>query len=298
MEGGKRLRRALYLMIAAFSFVVPASSQTTDSLADLTIAELLSQTFLPQGAQLAGPQGAIFGVLLPFIIVFTLIYVGMRRMDVLGRRETQVLALAIALFLIPSGGYRTISQFLLALFGVGAEGLVIPGIGVSPEISFLSGLTEIQRCGVVSLIVGGVVGLILNAGPPEDQSGDDGGDWLAMFGKRGFSVGEFLITLVFISATWLTMCGPGPLITAFGWLLVFIVGFKLLSAYYVAGGGGLPALLSIVGLLVIAMLLRSQEMLPEAIRNIGTVILQATVGIIALVIIMVLLLAYIALNTR
>ncbi len=281
------LKRALGLVLASLSFAVPASASyhTTSPL-----AEIFSETFLPQGAQLAGIQGLLYGVILPFVIVFTLIYVGMRQLDALGKRETQVLSLTIALFLIPSGGYRIVSEFFLALFGLGAGGFGVPGVTGSVEISWLSGLTQVQRCGVMSLIVGGVAALILNAGPAKDQDGNGNGkDMWKIFGKRGIHLGEILIILVFMSATWLTTCGPGPLITAIGWLLVFLVGYKLLSAYYVAGGGGLPALLSLVGLLVIAILLRSQELLPDAIQNLGNLILTATVGIILLIIIAMLL---------
>ncbi|MFB6294130.1 MAG: hypothetical protein ABEI97_00060, partial [Candidatus Nanohaloarchaea archaeon] len=80
-----------------------------------TLGNFLNTYFLPQNAQVSGMSELIFIVILPLIIVAILLYLGLNTF--LPQRQSQALGVLLALFIIPSGGYRLISGILLTVFG-------------------------------------------------------------------------------------------------------------------------------------------------------------------------------------
>ncbi len=127
---------AILLLIVLFSPAVAAQDYAFIADCDYTgdLQGTMECTFLPEDTQIEGYQHLIFGILLPFLFVFSAL--GLTLGNIFGRtRETGVMSLVMSLFLIPSGGYRFVSEFFLAIGGLGADGFTMPGTAWTVDLT-------------------------------------------------------------------------------------------------------------------------------------------------------------------
>lgn len=123
MTVSTRMRTAaLSVVLIALSTITAAYGHGGSS------SMFLNQYFLPADAQVQGLGGVIFGVLAPVGLVMILFYIALSNIFTEHEREATALAVLLALFTIPSGAYKTISELLIGLFGV-AGGTTGPATG-------------------------------------------------------------------------------------------------------------------------------------------------------------------------
>ncbi|MFB6265988.1 MAG: hypothetical protein ABEI07_02780 [Candidatus Nanohaloarchaea archaeon] len=124
----------LSLVLPSLASLSSAASYYSDP-----ATRFMNQYFLPRTAEVSGISGLLFGVLIPFGIVLILLYYALD--NVIGGREAKALAVLISLFIIPSGGYRIISNLFLVVFGLGNTSRVAgPGTISIPGLGPVSGL--------------------------------------------------------------------------------------------------------------------------------------------------------------
>lgn len=192
------LRSAIVgLFLAALASAASAQSPTVN---------FFNQYFLPAGSGITGMGALIFTVLVPFLIVAILLYEGLNMF--LERRPAAALGVLIALFIIPSGGYKIISGLFMSAFGLGTG----VGTGVGPVASLIPG-GSIQNPALIAAFVtflGGMVAFQKLSG-----SGDLGG-----FELVGSMTAAAVAFFAFGGAI-------GPFIEVFAWLLVLAIGWEI-----------------------------------------------------------------------
>ncbi len=204
----------------------------------------LNSYFLPADAQISGTSGLIFGVLAPLAIVIVLLNLGLER--AMGkRRETKALAILVALFIIPSGGYKTISQLLIGFFSIGATAGGVTGGPVIPGIGPVSGYGFAGLAAVASFIA---MAYYFNSS----------GQGVALSELATAGIGAALIYFVLQGGFSLWSLVGSLVVVGIGWY-IFKMGVKSqqFSGY----------LVSILGFFMMVGGLRSVQGLPDPVRG-------------------------------
>lgn len=138
------------------------------------ISGYLNQYFLPVDAQVTGVGGVVFGVLAPVGIVMILFYIALDNVFSGHGREVKALSILFALFTIPSGAYKTISELLIGIFNVaGSTGTttgptfygfqqmelisILAGIGVAAAVLYMAYDTnsiDIEKGAIMASLAG------------------------------------------------------------------------------------------------------------------------------------------------
>lgn len=204
----------------------------------------LNSYFLPADAQISGTSGLIFGVLAPLAIVMVLLNLGLER--AMGpRRETKALAILVALFIIPSGGYKTISELLIGFFSIGTAAGGVTGGPLLPAIGPLSGYGIAGIAAVASFIA---MAYYFN----------DSGNGVALSELATAGIGAALIYFVLQGSFSLWSLVGSLVVVGIGWY-IFKMGVKSqqFSGY----------LVSILGFFMMVGGLRSVQGLPGPVRG-------------------------------
>jgi len=255
-EGRERIAKAGFVAVLAVLFSSMALGQYGG------LDSYLNAYFLPADAQISGMSGLIFGVLAPLGIIVVLLNIGLER--AMGkRRETKALAILIALFIIPSGGYKTISNVLIGFFSIGqTAGTGITGGPLLPAAGPLSGY---DFAGIAAFIT--FLGLVYFLG---GQDGDVdlsdlatsaiGAAMIFFILQGGFSIFSLASSLVVVGIGWYIF-DTGLEARQFSGYLVALLGFFLM-VWGLRSIQGLPAPVesllgtaSMVGLIVLVVIL-------------------------------------------
>lgn len=237
-----------------------------------TGTSFLNRYFLPQGAQVSGTSGLIFGVLAPFGIVTIILYVGLSK--VIEKRQAQGLSALLALFIIPSGGYKVISNTLIVIFGLGTTGTV-----PSVNIPFLGGL---QMPGPP--VMAAIISFFIFAGILGSN----------IIGRDQFQLWEYLASAIGAFLVWASVGGALGFIEAVGWVFFLWIAYEIFES-------GMEArrregfLVGVIGLFLFFSVLSGMELLPDelqrmagAVSGLGLAVILIFLGIIALAIFLIL----------
>lgn len=217
-----------------------------------TFGGFLNMYFLPGGAQISGISGLLFGVLIPFMIVAILLVVGLQSVDIFNQRQSTVLGVLIALFIIPSGGYKVISESLMALFGLGRTGISTPGFTGTP-------LDPIIQSPVWMGILAYFVSVyVLNK--------------VVTDAETGFKPMEHIAAGTIAILVWAGLTGEqNLLILAVFWGFILFFGWKMFKRGTGMGGGS-GFLIALFGIFLLGIGISRMEVLPEQIQAIGSAI--------------------------
>lgn len=232
---------------------------------------LLNTYFLPANAQVSGISGLIFGVIAPLAIVMILLYLVLER--VMGdSRQTKALALLMALFIIPSGGYKVISNMLLVLFSFGAgtsygsSTLTLPFIGHVPAMD--------------PRIVAAVVTFAISSVFFSSKHLVD----------RDYGFTEFIASAVAAFMVWVSMGGGLGLITAAAWLLFLWIAYEIFETG-MEGARRDHFIVALIGLALFFYVLSTIEILPDELQAVSGMI--ASLGLFAAFVVLVITLVVI-----
>lgn len=254
-------KKSLWMAVSLLLMSAIASAQSG-------VEDLLNTYFLPQTVEVSGVLGLSF-VVFSFVIVAVLLYIGMSR--VFPEKESLVLSLAIAFFVIPSGGYKWISGMFIALFQLGGVQFEAgTGIGVD------TGLIPFQI--ILPILVFISVAILMQ-----------------YFGEDEFQTFEFLAASIAAFFTFLALDGGiSALGAAFGWMVVFLFGMHVFGQG-MGAGGILGYLIGAVGLFAVLWTFQAIPMFPESIQGFTKIVAGITafiiVGIVALIILGAILVA-------
>lgn len=218
------------------------------------VTGFINQYFLPADAQVQGIAGLLFGVMLPVGIVIILFDIGATRVLPDNERAAHALALMFALFMIPSGAYQTISNALIAVFGVSGS---VGAPTINPIIPALGPLSGSGSAGILSAVVFLGLLFVFQTGGGRD---DD-----VTFSEL---IGAVLAAVV----VWQVLSG------GFSFGQFFATGAVLAIGYFIFKTGlnaesDTGNIIAVAGLLMMIGAIRSTQMLPQNLdRMLGTVV--------------------------
>lgn len=245
-----RAMKFVAVSLVLLALLVPlVTAQSTSYTVDCPyddIEEALGCAFL--GEQDPGlqddPRMLLFGIVLPFLLVFAILRMGLKK-AFNAESEVDIIALVLALFIIPSGGYRYISEFLLAIGGLGSDGF--------DETQLLAGVEPWQQ----QILLVGTVAVILSA--VLLYKGDNG-----TLRKHEFMLVGAVSFLVWIAMGGLAYVGLDEATAAtgqtLGLVLVGAIGVYLLYIFLRSDSGIDTMAIGFLGLMIVAWVLSS---LPE-----------------------------------
>lgn len=258
MQGRTRRAVAGILLLAVLFSLFAATGAAASG-----FEEQFADIFLPKGEEIDHPQEFLF-IMLAFMLTLAIFFYGIKQV-LEDTPEAFVIALAISLFIIPSGGYAVISDFFMAIFGIGSAGLPGTGGEVPAGSQFLYDLiqetqgNEVYRA-VATLLVGGLLALILGS---------------SKFGtKGGIQVTEGIIIVFFMGTTWLALGGFETLMAIGGFLLVVSIGIGMIGIR-AKRGGILASLIAVFGLIVIGWAFTNFGFLPTELQAFGDLLINA-----------------------
>lgn len=249
---GSRLRRAGMLLTAVALYAQAAAAQTSTLSA-------LNRYFLPVNAQVSTYSGLIFGVVLPLGVVMLVLYLALSR-AIGDTREVKALSVLIALFLIPSGGYKIVSNIFLAAFSFG-------GYAGAPtvQLPFLGQIPAPDPRLAVSIISFFVFAWALGSdliGAEEFQGWE----------YTGAAVGAFLV--------WISLGGGIGAVEALSWLVFLWLAYEVFES----GMGARRRegfLVGLLGLFLFFHILSNLQFLPESLQQVSSTV--AGLGVVVLV---------------
>ncbi len=249
VSGRRNVAKAAAVTAVTASFSVLAAAQYGGG---GRFAQMLNTYFLPQGAQVTGLSGLIFSVFIPFAIVAILLVAGLQTIEVFNRRQASLLGVLIALFIVPSGGYKIISETLLALFGLGQTGVSAPGLTGTP----LDPLLE-------SPLWMGILAYFLSVYALNN---------FVTGAETGFTLREHLAGGTVAVLVYVGLSGSQTfLILAVFWGLILIFGWKMFKRG-TGMGGGTGFLIAIFGIFLLGIGVTRMEILPEEIQAMGSTV--------------------------
>jgi len=217
------------------------------------VTGFINQYFLPADAQVQGIAGLLFGVMLPVGIVIILFDIGATRVLSDQERAAHALAVMFALFMIPSGAYKTISNALIGLFGVGGS---IGAPTVNPVVPAIGPLSGTGSAGIASAIV--FVGLLYMF-----QSGGGTDD--------DVSLSELIGAVLAAVIVWQVLSGGFSFGQFFATAIVLGIGYFIFKTGLNANSDT-GNIIAVAGLLMMLGAIRSTQMLPtELDRMLGSV---------------------------
>ncbi len=260
-DGG--IFRRLAPLIIFLILLVPAAAGATGS-----GVYGLEGYFLPADAEVSGPAGLLFGVILPFLLVAILLYIGLRQAPAIQDRQAQALAAILALFIIPSGGYRVVSGMLLSLFGFGVTIPGAPGTGSIPIVDEL-GLPIVAS--ILAFIIMGVL--------------------FQKLGDQEYQTFEFVSSLGVAIVVFRGLGGELISLNAFiGFIVLLAIGYSILH-YGMGRGTQTGVFVALIGIFVLGLTLSNTAFLPDIVRSAGGIISAlsafAIVGVVAVLILIV-----------
>lgn len=205
--------------------------------------------FLPADAQISGTAGLIFGVILPFLIVAILLYIGLSQAPAIEDRQAQALAVLLALFIIPSGGYKVVAGILLTFFGFG---VTVPG---APAVGQLPIVSELGLPIVAAVFAFVFMGLLFQ--------------W---YGDQEYQTFEFISSLGVALVIYRGLGGQLVSINAFiGFIVLLGIGYSILH-YGLGRGTQTGIFVALIGIFILGMALSTTGFLPDIVRGAGGLI--------------------------
>lgn len=257
--------RLTALVTAALSFAATAAAQTYYGSGGGTVSQVLNRYFLPQDAQIAGVSDLIFVVVIPFLLVMILLYVGLSRLRTFTDRQAQAISLLLSLFLIPSGGYRAVSTFLFGLFGLGNAA---PSVGAGPiAIPFIGPIAE--SAGLAAIVTFFV--LII----------------AAYFANGKLDATELIMAMLGSTFVWFLLRG-NAIVALFGFLIFAYIGWKVFETG-MASSSLAGYLVGVLGLLILLWAIQSLGFLPAQLQQYAAFI--SFLGIIVFLAVVLLIVA-------
>lgn len=205
--------------------------------------------FLPPGAEVSGAAGIVFGVVLPFLIVAILLYIGMNQVPAIEDRQAQALAVLLALFIIPSGGYRVVAGILMTFFGFG---VTVPG---APAVGQLPVISELGLPMVAAVFAFVFMGLLFQ--------------W---YGDQEYQTFEFISSLGVAIVLYRGLGGQLISFNAFiGFIVLLGIGYSILH-YGMGRGTQTGVFVALIGIFILGMTLASTGFLPGVVQAAGGLI--------------------------
>lgn len=218
------------------------------------VTGFINQYFLPADAQVQGIAGLLFGVMLPVGIVLILFDIGATRVLSDNERAAHALAVMFSLFMIPSGAYKTISNGLIAVFGLSGS---VGAPTINPVIPALGPLSGSGSAGIVSAVV--FLGLLWMFQSSSGQSTND------------IKLSELIGAVLAAVVVWQVLSG------GFSFGQFFATGVVLGIGYFIFKTGlnansDTGNIIAVAGLLMMIGAIRSTQMLPDNLdRMLGSV---------------------------
>lgn len=278
---------ALVLITLAIAFAAPAAANSHGD-----AGQYFEEAFLGEGESINNPYELMFGVILPFLLVFAIIHYAMTSMWDDSQKEATLIALVLAAFPIPTGAYQVIGDVLKNLGDVitgkkypPAEGFQgVPVIG-----NVLSGLEPVVQQAVVSVGFGAILAILI---PFVGSRGE----------ARELKKHEIAGIILLSAVVWMSMqtrgsTGANPTqnmldVATFGGIL--LLGAAMLWAALKHGEGIKGWVAGIAGTAIVGwafVKIPGDQYFPDAMREFGQGILSGLmwVGVGLFVVIMVLI---------
>jgi len=157
----------------------------------------------------------VFDVILPFLLVFTVVYATLQKTEVLGKNKANLdsmVAFVIGLLVVAAtkvvGVINEALPQIMVLVVVGLSFLLMLGIFAKPEGSFFDALEGNFRIGLMIVLSAAVVLIFL--GVIENSKGES---WLeygwnfTINNWNGAIVGSLVLLLVVVAAIWIIVGG-------------------------------------------------------------------------------------------
>ncbi|MFB6294350.1 MAG: hypothetical protein ABEI97_01180 [Candidatus Nanohaloarchaea archaeon] len=247
--------------IATLAFLLPPTASAYAHAGGAGLS-FLNQFFLPAGTQVSGFTGLLYGILAPFGIVTIILYVGLRQV-LPGNRQAQGLAVLLALFIIPSGGYKVISNALLTVFGLGAGGavsqLTLPFIGRVEVVDALMSFF------VFAWLLGSQI-----------------------IGRDQFQFWEYTASAVGAFLVWVAIGGGIGVVEAAGWVFFLWIAYEIFES-------GMEArrregfMVGLIGLFLFFFVLSRASILPDQLQGLAGIV--SGLGVLAFFAVLAIILA-------
>lgn len=271
-------RAAILVAIIAVLFVVftPAVAG-----AESDLARQIEEAFLGPGESVDNMYQLLFGIVLPFLLVFAIIHFAMRKMWPDSEKEATLVSVILALFPIPTGAYELIGDILLGISDL------MTGREVSMEVAFRGTILEnlVAALGepaarlALALGFGATLALVLSV------FGSKGEQRIL---RRHEAIAIAILTGSFYVAIGGLAEGAGGADTAFGTMtttagfaVILLVGAALLWTHIKKGGGMSGAVTGFLGLLIVGWAFQRPELAGFGpINEFGQLVTQGAMWIV------------------
>lgn len=271
---------ALVLVTLVVGFAAPGA-------AGQDAGQYFEEAFLGEGESINGPYQLMFGVILPFLLVFAIIHYAMTNMwGEQNQKEATLISLVLAMFPIPTGAYKGIADILQKIGDV-ISGKKLPedgfnGIPVLESI-FSSSMPAEQQQAIVAVGTGAILALVLTFVGSKGEA-------------RELKKHEIAAIILLSAVVWMSMY-TGPASNATSNMLnvatfagILVLGAAMLWAALKHGEGIKGWIAGIAGIGIVGwafVKIPGDKYFPDAMQEFGNLILSGLMAFAAAIVVII-----------